>query len=59
MERNRSFKGRKQEQKSHVVGQYGLYLTRTGSKPISPIPTTMPMRQMFDLVVLNDIQSLS
>jgi hypothetical protein len=37
-----------------AAGQYGLYLARSGSTPISPIPTTIPMRQMFVLVVLND-----
>jgi hypothetical protein len=31
---------------------------RTGSKPISPIPTNIPMMQMFDFLTLNDIRSL-
>jgi hypothetical protein len=29
---------------------------RTGSKPISPIPITIPMMQIFDFVTLNDIR---
>ncbi len=29
---------------------------KTGSKPISPIPTSIPMMQMFDFVTLNDIR---
>jgi hypothetical protein len=28
---------------------------RTGSKPISPIPITIPMMQIFDFVTLSDI----
>ena len=28
---------------------------RTGSKPISPIPTTIPIRQTLNFVTLNDI----
>lgn len=31
---------------------------RTGSKPIRPIPTTIPIRQMLNLVTLNDIHYL-
>ena len=29
---------------------------KTGSKPISPIPTGIPMMQMFDLVTLSDVR---
>src|SRR5215204_2830589 len=35
-----------------------LYSATSGSKPISPIATTIPMMQMFDFVTLNDIHSL-
>lgn len=38
-----------------MTGQYGLYLARNGSEPISPIPITIPTRQMLSFVTLNDI----
>jgi hypothetical protein len=31
---------------------------RIGSKPISPIPTTIPIRQMLNFVTLSDIRFL-
>jgi hypothetical protein len=31
---------------------------RTGSKPISPIPTSIPIRQTLNFVTLNDIRLL-
>jgi hypothetical protein len=45
---------RNKKEKS-VIGQYRPYLTTTGSKPISPIPTTSPIKQMLYFVILNDI----
>ncbi|HEX6282088.1 MAG TPA: hypothetical protein VFZ67_07650 [Nitrososphaera sp.] len=39
--------------KSHVIGQYGLYLARNGSEPISPIPITIPRMQILSFVILN------
>lgn len=44
-----------------MIGQNKLYpktpsLCRSGSEAISPIPTTIPMMQIFDFVTLNDIQ---
>ncbi len=46
--------------KNILIGQNVLYaktpsLCRSGSEPISPIATTIPMMQMFDFVSLNDI----
>jgi hypothetical protein len=38
-----------------VISQYMLYSATSGSKPISPIPTTIPMMQMLNFVTLNDI----
>jgi hypothetical protein len=38
-----------------VIGQYRLYLATTGSKPISPVPTTIPIKQMLYFVILNDM----
>ena len=38
-----------------VISQYMLYSATSGSKPISPIPITIPMRQMLNFVTLNDI----
>jgi hypothetical protein len=42
-----------------VIGQYGLYSARSGSKPISPIPISIPVRQMLSFVTLNDICFIS
>jgi hypothetical protein len=41
-----------------VIGQYGLYLATNGSKPISPIPTSIPTTQILDFVILSDISLL-
>ena len=30
------------EKERDLIGQYGLYLATTGSKPMSPIPTSIP-----------------
>jgi hypothetical protein len=30
------------EKERRVIGQYGLYWAKSGSKPISPIPITIP-----------------
>jgi hypothetical protein len=40
-----------------VIGQYGLYCATSGSKPISPIPTSIPMTGIFDFVILSDISA--
>jgi hypothetical protein len=41
-----------------VISQYMLYSATSGSKPISPIPTIIPMMQMLSFVTLNDIYTL-
>jgi hypothetical protein len=51
-----------QKQKKKIaIGYNGLWAMnpasdRTGIKPISPIPTSIPMMQMFDFVTLNGIR---
>ena len=46
------------EKERNVIGQYRLYFAASGSKPISPIATTIPMRHMLNFVTLNDIRFL-
>jgi hypothetical protein len=41
---------------TNVIGQYGLYLTTTGNKLISPIATSISTTEIFDFVILSDIQ---
>jgi hypothetical protein len=45
----------KNKKARNVIGQYRLNSATSGSKPISPIPTTIPMRQMFNFVILSDL----
>jgi hypothetical protein len=46
------------EKERDVIGQYRLYSATNGSKPISPIPISIPMMQMLNFVTLNDIHFL-
>lgn len=60
IETTREKKAGREKKKKIVICQNKLYaktpnLCRSGSEAISPIPTTIPMMQMFDFVTLNDI----
>ena len=51
------------KKKKSATGQKGLWpmtwtADRSGSKPISPIPMSIPMTQILDLVILSDISLL-
>jgi hypothetical protein len=45
------------EKERDLIGQYGLYTARNGSKPMSPIPISIPMTWIFDFVILSDISA--